>query len=415
MTDTHDIAVLRALAEQYAAIAALPVQAERRRLWASHFSLKPTRPLILATFGMWNVWCRDVFSDARMQCRDPFYREFERWFRMAIFQHEVGDDSIQEPWVTLRASVKGTWGAMWGITSGLSAKTSDDGAAHYEPQLRTWDDMARLRVTPHEVDEDDTARRLARLHDAVGDLLPIDVNRTPSYHAFMADISTALCQLRGLEQVMEDMYDAPDELHRLLAFMRDGILANNQQAEDAGHYTLSSSANQAMAYADTLEPLAPNSGPRRRRDLWGFCAAQEFTLISPAFHDEFLLQYQLPIYDHYGLVHYGCCEDLTRKIDMLRQMKNLRSIAVTPVADVRACAEQIGGDYAISWRPNPTDMVCTNWDEDRVRRIIADGLDACRGQYLHIHLKDVETVQGDPTRLTRWVRLVREIADACPA
>ena len=72
-----------------------------------------------------------------------------------------------------------------------------------------------------------------------------------------------------------------------------------------------------------------NSGPRKRKDLWGFCAAQEFTLVSPAFHEEFLLRYQRPIYEQFGLVHYGCCENLTHKIDMLRSIKNLRSIAVS--------------------------------------------------------------------------------------
>jgi hypothetical protein len=211
---------------------------------------------------------------------------------------------------------------------------------------------------------------------------------------------------------MIDMYESPDELHRLLAFMRDGILANNQAAEDAGHYTLTSGHNQAMPYAEGLEPPRPNSGPRQRRELWGFCAAQEYTLISPAFHEEFLFQYQKPIFEHFGLVHYGCCEDLGRKIDMLRQLQNLRSIAVTPVADVRLCAEQIGTDYVMAWRPNPTDMVCCGYDEGRVRRIITEGLTACRGGFPHIHLKDIETVEGDTTRLTRWVRLVRHLAEA---
>ena len=124
-----------------------------------------------------------------------------------------------------------------------------------------------------------------------------------------------------------------------------------------------------------------------------------------------MFQYQKPIYEQFGLVHYGCCEDLGRKINMLRQLKNLRSIAVTPVANVASCAAQIGTDYAISWRPNPTDMVCYGYNEDRVRRIITDGLAACKDGYPHIHLKDIETVEGDLTRLTRWVKLVREITE----
>lgn len=413
---SNDTDVIRSLAERYAAIAALPIQAERRRLWTDHFSLRRTRVPILATYGMWNVWCREYFGDARMQCRDPFFREHERALRMAIFQHEdVGDDSIQEPWLTLRAAVKGRWGGLWGVEEAMHRPGVEGGAAAFDPPLKRWDDVAKLRMTHHEVDEAETARRLERLSAAADGILPIDVVRAPAYIGFMADISTSIAKLRGLEQLMLDMYEAPAELHRLLAFMRDGILQNNREAEDAGHFTLTCGHNQAMPYAAELEPLRPNSGPRRRKDIWGFCAAQEFTLISPEFHDEFLFQYQIPICERFGLVHYGCCEDLGNKIGMLRRLKNLRSIAVTPVADIRRCAEQIGGDYAISWRPNPTDMVCCGYDESRVRRIIGEGLAACRGGYPHIHLKDVETVEGDVTRLRRWVALVRKVADSSAA
>ena len=163
-----------------------------------------------------------------------------------------------------------------------------------------------------------------------------------------------------------------------------------------------------MPYSEELPAPRPNSAPCTRQDLWGFFAAQEYALISPAFHDEFLFQYQLPIMEKFGLVHYGCCEDLTRKIDMLRQLRNLRSIAVTPRADVAKSAEQIGTDYVISWRPNPADMVCCGWDEQKVRRIVGEALQACRGGCMHIHLKDIETVEGEPERLKRWVEVVRD-------
>ena len=412
MNPSKDLLVLRKLAARYAEIAALPVQEEKRMLWTDHFSLKRTRVPVLATYGMWNVWCREVFGDDRMECEDPFFRNVERDLKMRIFQHEVvGDDTIQEPWITLGASVKGGWGNLWGVAETMHGPGVEGGAAAYDPPLKSWDDVAKLRITHHEVDETATARNLDRLTGAVGDILPIDVSRTPAHIGFMADISTSIAKLRGLETLMTDMYEYPEELHRLLAFMRDGILQNNREAEEAGHFTLTSGQNQAMSYAGTLERPRPDSGPRRRKDIWGFCAAQEFTVISPEFHDEFMFRYQMPICEPFGLVHYGCCEDLGRKIGMLRQLKNLRSIAVTPVADVAVCAEQIGADYALSWRPNPTDMVCCGYNEDRVRRIIGTGLAACKGGYPHIHLKDVETVEGDVTRLTRWVKLVRDVAE----
>ncbi|MBT6630404.1 MAG: hypothetical protein HOB49_25540 [Gemmatimonadetes bacterium] len=128
-------------------------------------------------------------------------------------------------------------------------------------------------------------------------------------------------------------------------------------------------------------------------------------------HDEFLLQYQLPIMERFGLVAYGCCEDLTDKIDMLRQIPNLRRIAVSPFADVRRCAEQIGSDYVFSYRPSPTDMVGYGLDHERVRQLLRQDLMACRDNFVDITLKDVETVEGDPQRVRQWVAMCRQVID----
>src|SRR3990172_2450522 len=116
-------------------------------------------------------------------------------------------------------------------------------------------------------------------------------------------------------------------------------------------------------------------------------------------HEEFLLRYQLPILRQFGLVAYGCCEDLTHKIGMLRQIPNLRRIAVSPFANVAACAEQIGPDYVVSYRPSPSEMVGYGFDPQKVREVVRRDLAACRGCHVDITLKDVETVQNDPNRV----------------
>jgi len=237
------------------------------------------------------------------------------------------------------------------------------------------------------------------------------VDRGPAFQSFNADLSTDVALLRGLGQLMLDMLDAPQQLHNLLTFMRDGVLTVHEEAERAGDWSLTSQPSQAICYSRELGSPRANSGSRRRKDLSCFCAAQELTLVSPAMHDTFMLQYQIPIIEHFGLVTYGCCENLTKKIDILRQIPNLRVIAVTPTADVAECAAQIGTDYVMSWRPNPTDMVCANFDAARIRGIIGNGLEATKGGYVHIQLKDVETVQGEPERLARWVQIVRDLAD----
>ena len=108
---------------------------------------------------------------------------------------------------------------------------------------------------------------------------------------------------------------------------------------------------------------------------------------------------------------YGCCEDLTWKIDMLRAILNLRRIAVSPFANVPRCAEQIGKDYVISYRPSPADMVSYGFDPDRIRKTLARDLQACRGCHVDITLKDVETVERDPDRIRQWVAIAREVTE----
>ena len=223
------------------------------------------------------------------------------------------------------------------------------------------------------------------------------------------DVSTDLGYLRGIEHFMMDMLDNPEWLHRMVKFMSDGVVNTHQEAEAAGDWGLCAHQNQAMPYAEELEDPAANVNGVKRSQLWGYMAAQELTAVSPAMHDEFMLQYQLPILKHFGLVSYGCCEDLTNKIDMLRQIPNLRRIAVSPFADAARCAEQIGQDYVLSYRPSPTDMVSYRFDRDRIRSILKRDLKACRDCHVDITLKNVLTVENDPTRVQNWVALTREV------
>jgi hypothetical protein len=207
------------------------------------------------------------------------------------------------------------------------------------------------------------------------------------------------------------VYDRPEWMHEILAFMRDGILKAQQEAEDAGDWTLTGHTNQAMTYGGGLPAPKANSGPVTRNKLWGFFAAQEFALISPEMHEEFMLHYQLPIMENFGLTAYGCCEDLTRKINMLRKVSNLRRIAVTPWADVGKCAEQIQRDFVMSWRPNPSSTICNDWDPALIRTVVKEAMEASKGCIVDITLKDVQTVHGEIWRFKEWVKTVRDVSD----
>ena len=409
MTDNGDILVLRDLAKRVAEIAAKDVQDQRRDLWRRHNSLQKTRPLICVR---WIACRQEVIGPETLRCRDRFFRAHEFALQDMLHQDRLGDDFIIEPWMTVAATYGAPTGpGRWGPEMRYHRSPEKRGAWKFDPPLKAEADIENMVAPRHAIDEQATARDLGRLQDAVGDILTVNLDRGPYWRGWNADISTDIAQLRGLEEFMLDMLDRPKWLHRLLAFMRDGILHVQAQAEAAGDWHLSHHANQAMPYALELADPAANGPPVERGELWVFMASQETTLVSPAMFDEFVLAYQIPIMEKFALSAYGCCEDLTRKIDCLRKVPNLRRISVTPWADIRACAEQIGTDYVLSWRPSPAEMICTGFRPEKVRRLLREGLEAAKGCHVDITLKDVETIGGRFDDLIEWTRIAREVVE----
>lgn len=401
----NDRIVLRDLASRYLEICRTDAQQERRALWRRHNSLGRTRPLIYVRAFAW-----PEMPESRCICEDAFLRGYEDFFRNALFWNSFQDDSIFEPWLAVEAAWI-TPEDYWGLPTHWIAGNNPRGSKRMDPPIVRPEDAERLVAPHHVIDEAETDRRKTLLEDAVGDLIEVGVCRAPAYRAWTADISTQLAQLRGIDQLMFDMLERPEWLHGVLAFMRDGILRVHEEAERTGDWSLSAHENQAMPYAEELAGPAPD-GSVARDQLWWFCASQETTLVGPGLFDEFMLQYQIPIIEKFGLAAYGCCEDLTLKIPLLKRIANLRRIAVSPMANVAKCVEAIGQDYVVSYRPSPSDMVGYGFDEERIRRILHRDLTLCRDSHVDITLKDVETVQNDPERVRNWVRIAREVIDA---
>jgi len=400
-----DITVLRDLAKRFSAVCSDPKYDAKRALWRDHNSLERTRPMVLCLY-----WCAcHELIDPYLECEDPFYRVHERSLRNALLHDSLGDDFVIEPWLTVGASrvPHPAGGGAWGLASPRIPSPEPGGAWTWDPVIKKLEDAAGLHQPMHCVDEEATKRTVSKLYDAVGDIVDINVDRAPSGHNFAATLSN----LRGLEQLMWDMHDNPGWLHEILAFMRDGVLAAYEQAEREGHWTLGNHSRIPVPYAHGFEPPEPNGASVSCKQLFAFFHAQEYAQVSPRMHDEFMLQYQMPLLEKFGFVHYGCCEDLTHKIDILRQIPSLRRIAAVPWADIRAWPEQVGEDYIISWQPNPAEMGCCGFDPDRIRTLVREAMDIMRGCHVDIVWKDVQTVQGEPERLRRWVEIVRDAAE----
>ena len=126
-------------------------------------------------------------------------------------------------------------------------------------------------------------------------------------------------------------------------------------------------------------------------------------------HAEFALAYEKPLLARFGLNGYGCCEDLSRKLDDVYTIPNLRRISISPFAKVDKCAPKLKGDYILSWKPHPAHLV-GDFDEGLIRNYIRRTLDLAQdhGNVLEIVLKDTHTCEHHPERFDRWTEICRE-------
>ncbi|MCL1788606.1 MAG: hypothetical protein FWG38_11520, partial [Defluviitaleaceae bacterium] len=104
---------------------------------------------------------------------------------------------------------------------------------------------------------------------------------------------------------------------------------------------------------------------------------------------------------------------LENKIPMLRNIKNLRKLGVPTRANPESCAEQIGGDYVFSHKPNPA-HVATTFDKTTVREEITRIIKTCQANCCPYEfvLKDISTVGYKPQNLIDWNNTVMETIDA---
>ncbi len=228
------------------------------------------------------------------------------------------------------------------------------------------------------------------------------------------------CELRGLEQVMYDLYEEPEFTREAMNILYEGRLKYLNQGikekiwklnnnEYLVNGTATACGSNGLACTDLL-PAADYNGEVQLKDLWGYCMAQEFTAVSPDMLEEFVLPYQKKLSALFGMNAYGCCEKMDVKYDVVtKYIPNLRQIAVSAFSDIKIGAERIGGDYVISWKVNPTDVFHT-FNPDRTKKMISEGMAAANGNPLIVELREAQTCCGHVEYGISWVDICMELA-----
>jgi hypothetical protein len=407
LTDLEQ-AVLRELAVEYAAVARLPVQNEKRSLWRNLNRLQMIRPMVAIDQLPWHEL--EQGDELRLQVNQPFWRSIEQELRQTLYKwRHFPADMVIEP---VLAVPKAYQDSGYGFKADeeiarLDARNSVVGHA-YHNQIRNEADLERLRTPTVTLDYTETARREEEALLLFDGIIPIRLSGiTPSFALW-----DRLAEWMGAEGLLYDLADRPEFIHAIMRRFTAAALGyiDNLEAEglfDAGTNTIHCSYN----YSDELP--GPDYDPARPRaaNCWTMGMAQIFSTVSPAMHDEFEIDYLIPVFQRFGLVYYGCCEPLHDRIDIIRRLPHVRKISCSPWCDVERAAAQIGSDYVLSRKPAPSFLAADRVDWQLVRDDLQRTRDIC-ARYatpLEYILKDVSTVRYEPQRLTTWHELAQSV------
>ena len=404
----HDRLILRDLAKEVAEIAARPEITERRKNWVQHNSLRSKKPLMLIfPEGAW----QELILQSDLFCQDVRARavEWDLRHRLYTYHNFLDDSVIQAEWVV---SADVTY-SSWGLDPIKIPSSEARGAFRIQPVLHDRSDLKKLCCPDLLYDAAAHQRDLEQADDLFGDILEIKRKGIPqiSYHLWSQYI-----YLRGETDFLTDFIDAPDMVHEAMTLFTEAHKRLLTQMIEMNLLSLNNDntyhSSGGNGFTDELP--APSFDPANVRpmDIWSSSESQELAGVSPRMHREFALRYERELLAPFGLNGYGCCEDLSRKLEDVLALPHMRRISISPFADVDASAKGLKDRAIYSWKPQPAHLAGL-FDENLIRAYIRHTLEVCQanGCVLEIILKDTHTCEHHPERFNTWTQIARQEMD----
>lgn len=408
MITKEDKTIVRELAKQVRDLAALDVNKERIQRIRDMHSLKPVRPPVWIDEIPWHEM--NINDELTPRCSTPEGREMEGHFRVILYRwkHIQADMVVEDTYYVDKAYTDS------GIGLNVKEETIATSAANgivshrYEDQLDTGEKVDALKIPAIEARPEKDKQTLEQLNDILEGIMPVKLRGHQIYYAPWDQIP----RFRGVENCYVDIMERPEFIHKIIAKFTEIYRAQYNQMEAQGLLDFNiSSLHCTPPYTDDLPAADYGGGRVRFKDVWFRGMAQLFGSVSPGMREEFDLNYMRPLMEKCGLSYYGCCEPLDLFIPYLKKIPNMRKIGVTPWANIRSCAEQIGGAYVMARKPNPANAA--RFDKETVAKEIEETVRAaienkCPYEFV---LKDISTVSGKPQNLIDWTNTAMEVID----
>jgi len=398
--------ILRKLASHWMELASLPIMNVRLRQWTALKDLHAERPMAIFE----TMFLENYVRDEDLACEDPLFRAVEKNLRWNIRHiEEVGDDMVLAP----------EYRVYWDIDSPdygvpipqnyISDGLGGHSGFNFDHPLKTPQDADKLRPRTWHVDRPKTYQRLERLSEAFGDILPVVLHGTPE--EFHCGIAKGLFMLAGNDNLLQWVYDAPDTVHRIMAYLRDDRLAYFDWLEKEGLLGLNNGWGLigAGSPGTTHDLPAPGyTGQARVKDMWIWMESQEVTMISPRMFERFFLPYMAEVCQRVGLVYYGCCEPVHDRWDAIIQaIPNIRALSVPAWANQQILGQKLGQKYVFSRKPKTWLISVDNPDWETIHQDLSETLSAARDCNLEIIYRDVYRLHNNAAYPRKWMDMVR--------
>ncbi|MCR4621836.1 MAG: hypothetical protein K5663_07100 [Clostridiales bacterium] len=407
-----NIAILRKLAEKYTELALADENLSIPDRYRDLNSLKHTvRPPVLVFEEPWGeLECEEL----RLKCENSRCRRLEWRLRVDIFRclHHRGDYALK-PYAEATVAVDDSgYGFVVKDSSTIRSVTGSSISSHrYTDLLEDESALKQFRLPDVSLNEYETQSNVELVSKVFEGLLPVRKAGIMLYMPSWDEIA----MLRGVENCMIDLYDRPEYTHAIVeqfTRIQEHRLTRYEELNvlETDPYYL----HCTPACTRELPVKDMDRDKITAKDVWCRSMAQAFSMVSPKIRDEFDLKYIQRLFDRCGLSYYGCCEPLHDQIPNLRKrFKNLRRISITPWADPNVAADNIGGDYVLSYKPNPAFVSRGVLDEEAARKEIRRVILACNRNKTPFEfvLKDISTVNGRSEVLSEWVDMAESEID----
>ena len=410
MKISKDLAIVKNLAGKYSEISNRDDNLKKLLLHKGVNDLKMERPIVLIDEAPWNELADE--PDLILQCENEKMRGIEGYFRRELYKYNhFPADRIFLPYYPIQKAVNSTGIGVEADETTLGGDSGGIMAHAYNDLLETEEDIEKLKIPEISYDKEKTDSNFYFISEVINNIMPVKIVGLEAGYSTGHKIWDTVSVLKGVTNLLIDLAERPEFMHRLAEKLTIITIETLKQYEKLG--LLDHAPLYIHSTAGATNDLTPPDDYENVKlsNTWGRGLAQIFASVSPAMHDEFDIQYAKRVLEPFGLSYYGCCEPLDKKIDILRQIKNLRKISITPWADINVAAEAIGKDYVVSVKPNPSALSPKNLDKAAVKKELSDLCNACykNGCSFELVLKDISSTGGNPLNLTEWEQIAMSI------